>query len=225
MEKVITFLGGCIFGVSSLLVNSEFSKYLEENNKTIPDVLLSWFIRTPPVAIESETGAEERMLRLKQLLEKRDWKQADIETSNLLHWIIRTPVENNFIDTDLKKLPCRDIKTVDGLWTYYSNGRFGYSAQDLILKRLGNDIVLFGDAVDWRKYSKWVFSYDYDLRAAKGHLPSPIGVSYGLSRGLSRTTPLGAPLLSRTIPLEAPASPNRKPLSVYIPIPKSCETP
>ncbi len=231
-------------GALSLLANTEFSVYLDENDKTVQDVLVSWFIRTPPISIESEVGAEERMLKIKRLLEQHDWQEADAETLNLLHWLVRTDepfsIDEPFSSTALAELPCRDLKTIDGLWTYYSKGRFGYSIQESIFEEVGKDLFRFGEQVGWRNSIEWTFSNDYDLRAREGHLPSPVILTepprlqrtqpQGLSRtqpqGLQRTEPQG---LSRTQPqgaenlLEPPQSLNRKPLAAIVPIPKSCE--
>jgi len=222
VQKIIAFFLGCVTGTLSLLTNTEFLAYLEKNDKTIPDVLISWFVRTPPIAIESEVSAEERMLKIKQLLEQQDWQEADAETLNLLHWLVRTQTDEPFSIIALRGLPCRDLKTIDGLWTYYSKGRFGYSIQESIFEEVGKDIFRFGDQVGWRRSTEWIFSNDYDLRAQKGHLPSPIAVAR-LQRTvarLQRTKPPGAENLPV---LRQP--PNREPLAANVPIPKSCDNP
>lgn len=196
---------------------------------------------TSPVEIRSDIDAEWKILKLKKYLERGSWMKADVETSSLLNELLQNSTNNSSSFTNFKQLPCRDLRSIDNLWTYYSNGRFGYSVQESIFEEVGKDIFRFGDQVGWRNGIEWIFSNDYDLSARKGHLPSPVILPEPprLQRteppGLQRTDPpiqlprARPPGLQRTeIPgaenlLEAPQSFNRKPLAAIVPIPKSCE--
>lgn len=166
-----------------------------------------------PVAIESGIGAEWRVIKLKQHLEHGNWFDADNETTKLVHWA--TQALNNNVEylsaADLRKLPCEDLQTIDQLWLYYSNKKFGYSVQENILKEVGGDLFQFGEKVGWLKDGAWVFQNDYRLEEApKGHLPSPLNVGVVLQRTapeqssdpqLRRTLPeQPSPQLQRTLP-------------------------
>ena len=155
---------------------------------------------TSPVAIESGIGAEWRVLKLKQHLGHGNWFDADNETTKLVHWA--TQDLNNNVEylsaADLRKLPCEDLQTINQLWLYYSNRKFGYSVQENILKEVGGDLFQFGEKVGWLKDGAWVFQNDYDLKAPKGHLPAPLNVGVVLQR----TVPEQSlnPQLRRTLP-------------------------
>jgi hypothetical protein len=88
------------------------------------------------------------------------------------------------LDSDsIDNFPCEDLRTINQLWLYYSNSKFGFSVQKEIYESLGGTreytkIVWeeFGDRVGWRKGGDW-FSWSYSDRirdynsAPKGHLP------------------------------------------------------
>ncbi|MGJ5634832.1 GUN4 domain-containing protein [Nostoc sp. CALU 1950] len=83
----------------------------------------------------------------------------------------------------MKVLPRKDLNNINKLWLKYSNGRFGFSVQKRIWKRLGggSDTTYnseeiqekFGDEVGWRKEGDWVYYSDiyYSRTAPSGHLP------------------------------------------------------
>jgi len=157
-----------------------------------------------PVGIKSEIGAEEKILKLKQHLEYEDWMSADAETTNLLHRITQNSnnSRDHFSVNNFQELPCEDLQTIDQLWVHYSSKKFGYSIQESILREVGDDLFQFGTKVGWLKDDIWVFQNDYDLKAPKGHLPSPLNVSVVLQR----TTPEQSsnPQLRRTLPEQPP---------------------
>jgi hypothetical protein len=44
-------------------------------------------------------------------------------------------------DEDIINISCQDLREIDQLWSQYSNGKFGYTAQKKIWKRVGVDWV------------------------------------------------------------------------------------
>ncbi|PMB01494.1 hypothetical protein CEN45_02685 [Fischerella thermalis CCMEE 5198] len=88
----------------------------------------------------------------------------------------------------IKEFPCQDLRTIDALWTKYSQGHFGFSMQKHIWLELGAEIdkyteCLLGDRVGWRIKQEWLKYSDlnFSLNAPQGHLPSRlVGVSPSL---------------------------------------------
>ncbi|BAY14788.1 serine/threonine kinase [Anabaenopsis circularis NIES-21] len=131
--------------------------------------------------------------KLDELLQAKKWKEADLETAKIIYVIshnelpetspYRTYRRNYFSSEYLKVLPRKDLNNINRLWLKYSNGRFGFSVQKRIWKRLGggSDTTYnseeiqekFGDEVGWRKEGDWVYYSDiyYSLRSPSGHLP------------------------------------------------------
>ena len=70
--------------------------------------------------------------QLEQYLKNGQWKEADIETANLMlkhtHNATRISEWSRFNFNPIF-WPYKDLKTIDNLWTEYSEGKFGFSAQ------------------------------------------------------------------------------------------------
>ncbi|MCM0589858.1 MAG: GUN4 domain-containing protein [Gloeotrichia echinulata CP02] len=132
--------------------------------------------------------------KLEKLLQARKWQEADLETAKIIYVIShkelpedslyrRTYFENVFSVEHIRVLPRKDFNNINKLWLKYSNGRFGFSVQKRIWKRLGggSDTTYnseeiqekFGDEVGWRKEGDWVYYSDihYSRTAPSGHLP------------------------------------------------------
>ncbi|WGV23819.1 GUN4 domain-containing protein [Halotia branconii] len=121
------------------------------------------------------------------------WKSPDLETAKIIYVIshkelpenspYKTYLTNSFGSEYIKVLPRKDLNNINKLWLKYSNGRFGFSAQKRIWKRLGDGYNTtynsyeiqkkFGDEVGWRKEGNWLYYSDiyYWRTALSGHLP------------------------------------------------------
>jgi GUN4-like len=79
------------------------------------------------VSLRSEKGVDYTPLR--DLLRAAKWQEADEETlKSMLLATNRT--EQGWLDEDsLLRFPCLDLHTIDRLWSYHSNGKFGFTAQ------------------------------------------------------------------------------------------------
>lgn len=139
--------------------------------------------------------------RLRDLLKSQQWKEADEETLRVMLLVAGREKECWFFPKDIYDFPCKDLYTIDWLWGKYSNGRFGFSAQKLIYKRLygitdwdfklmveyrefklmvkyrDRSIFAFYEAVGWseKSYNELTFN----LQAPVGHLPRLGGSSVG----------------------------------------------
>jgi serine/threonine protein kinase len=112
------------------------------------------------------------------VLEKRlaagQWQEADRETEALMLRVAGREAEGRLNIEDVKHFPCRDLRTLDRLWTEYSNGHFGLSIQRQMWRETAQDYESFGDRLGWRRDHEWVSYADltFDITAPVGHLPS-----------------------------------------------------
>lgn len=131
---------------------------------------------TESISLESEKGID--YTRLRDLLEGRNWKEADQET----YEVMKKVLNNDWSSENLLNFPCKDLSTIDQLWVKYSNGHFGFSVQKEIYLSVGGKAdgeyykeawEKLGDRVGWRVNSSWI-SYSnviFDTSSPKGHLP------------------------------------------------------
>ena len=126
--------------------------------------------------LRSERGINYTSLR--HLLEARQWREADEETTRLM-LIAAQREKAGYLDLyAIRDFPCTDLYTINQLWLEYSRGHFGFSVQKRIWKSLLNQNKSaseadFGGYVGWRKRGTWL-DYDdltFDLRSPQGHLP------------------------------------------------------
>jgi hypothetical protein len=121
--------------------------------------------------------------KLEHLLAAKKWREADNETFDILANICG--LEGYYVSTvKIENLPCQALYAIDQLWSKYSNGRFGFSAQYGIWQSLRgtqdtkivdrNDELWgsFCDRVGWqgRMWGDLIFT----LKAPIGHLPARI---------------------------------------------------
>ena len=107
----------------------------------------------------SETGevVEVDYRRLQTTLREGDWQAANLETIAILMRLSSGyDYFYPYIETDdLAALPCEDLQIMDALWSRYSEGRYGFSAQQAIWRSLpATDPVRraeqYGDQLGWR---------------------------------------------------------------------------
>lgn len=132
----------------------------------------------------SDKDAEELLLyaQLEYSLKKESWIEADEITKNLLLKVANVQ-QKYFSLTDFQKIPCQDIRKIDKLWTDYSKGNFGYSAQIDIWQQVKErpevkDILYdFLVELDWGYKEDRLFVYTDQFKynqpnPPKGHLPA-----------------------------------------------------
>ncbi|MDY6783136.1 MAG: serine/threonine-protein kinase [Cyanobacteriota bacterium] len=117
--------------------------------------------------------------QLKQLLSRRRWKEADAETRAILCQLVGKPAIAYLDNSEIAKLPCRDLNAIDSLWFKSSKGKFGFGVQAQIYNEVGGEYNLFCDRVNWtvHRSSNEENSLIFSLRAPAGHLPSRCWVS------------------------------------------------
>lgn len=129
------------------------------------------------VALESDMDVD--YTPLEEAMQAGKWRQADDMTRALLITLAGEDAEDReyIYFTEVKNIPVTDLKTIDNLWTTYSDGNFGFSVQRNIWKREKEMWGKFFKKLDWttgenNSYRSWKSDeYIYKVDAAKGHLP------------------------------------------------------
>ena len=124
--------------------------------------------------------------RLESLLKAGKWRDADLETRNLMLKLTKREQEEWLILKDVTNFPRQELRKMDQLWVKYSKGKFGFSVQKQIWLDLGgkdgnwNDWDTFqrlGSRIGWRKngyIDDWSSKNDFSTKALPGHLPSGV---------------------------------------------------
>ncbi|HEY9878868.1 MAG TPA: GUN4 domain-containing protein [Leptolyngbyaceae cyanobacterium] len=129
-------------------------------------------------ALVQELGAL-RYQQLETYLKQGEWQEADQETYRLMITTVGKEEGQLFDPDDLQNFPCEELRTIDGLWVKYSNGKFGFSVQKQIYVETGNPLdgkyhketwEKFCDRIGWMRKGKYVSS-TYSTVAPTAHLP------------------------------------------------------
>ncbi|MBO1046617.1 MAG: trypsin-like serine protease [Dolichospermum sp. DEX182a] len=128
--------------------------------------------------------------KLEALLKAGKWREADLETWELMKKLTKREQEGWLGVEDVKNFPRQELRKMDQLWVKYSNGKFGFSVQKQIrleLRRESNGesdwdtYKKLSDHVGWRKHDTWLSydSYTFSTNAPPGYLPTPAGLYQG----------------------------------------------
>jgi hypothetical protein len=125
------------------------------------------------ISLLSERGIDYSSLR--GLLIENKWEEANNETLMLLLKSTDREKEGFVSTTLMRQFPCKDLLTIENLWSTASKGRFGFRVQQGIWKRFGgpgysmgekpNILKRFYEEVEWNKNIK------FSINASAGHLP------------------------------------------------------
>ena len=114
----------------------------------------------------------------KALLEAGEWEKADDEHRRLMCVLAGEEAEERewVYFTEVDNMPVTDLRTIDALWKYYSNGRFGFSVQRKIWVGQKKQWAKFFKKIDWTTgengdYRKFPQEFQWRADAAQGHLP------------------------------------------------------
>lgn len=95
--------------------------------------------------LSAEVGIDYSLLQ--ELLSAGKWQDADAETANLMVRISGCEDEDWLDCGYIENFSSLDLRTIDGLWLRYSNGRFGFSVQKRIYDEFGKDFATFSDSL------------------------------------------------------------------------------
>lgn len=175
-------------------ISNHISKQLAERRKEIGIAETNFVSMTPLPAVQ-ETGLmrltnDDAILtkefknknnidytKLRDLLQEHKWKEADIETTELMLKVIGKSYWNEVYKQDIENFSCQDLQTIDQLWEEYSHGYFGFSVQQSIWSEMGSQVDYetekrLGDRLGWRKQGSWL---DYDQLTFELSPTTPIG--------------------------------------------------
>jgi hypothetical protein len=126
-------------------------------------------------------AVQKNLITLEELLEKRQWEEANYKTFDIIRYQQR---ENALWEFKANPESCSTLSKINQHWVTYSQGKFGFSVQREIYQSLGgtseynSDVYSkFGDRVGWRNGGGWISYYSevtFDQKAREGHLPIPV---------------------------------------------------
>ena len=99
--------------------------------------------------------------KLEALLKAGKWRDADVETWNLMLKLTKREQERYLEIEDAKNFPIQELRKMDQLWVKYSNGKFGFSVQKQIWLDLGGS--LDGEP-DWGTASSFSYRVGWENR-------------------------------------------------------------
>ncbi|HIK30764.1 MAG TPA: GUN4 domain-containing protein [Oscillatoriales cyanobacterium M59_W2019_021] len=150
----------------------------EKATKPAPIEIVSLSLQLDGDLPISECGLD--YIRLQQLLATQQWRDADLETRDLMLQAVNRHGAGDFRPEDFQHFPRTDLRTIDRLWNQASKGRFGFGIQARIWQEVrdrgGSDFQIkdrFGDRLEWRSRRFWkpYPSLNFTLDAPEGHLP------------------------------------------------------
>ena len=178
-------------------ISNYISKQLVEQRKEI-GIAETNFVSITPLPAVQETGLirltnEDSTLtkeaknknnidytKLREILAQHKWKEADIETTKLMLKVIGKSYWNEVYKEDIDNFSCKDLQTIDQLWSEYSHGYFGFSVQQSIWSEMGSQVDYetekrLGDRLGWRKEGNWLdydqLTFELSPTTPMGHLP------------------------------------------------------
>jgi hypothetical protein len=133
---------------------------------------------------------EGKYKKLHDLLEVGKWEEADEETVEVIYSLMP---DRNYTYIDVDQIPPKELRRINQLWVKFSNGRFGFSVQQSIWRKIlkayhshGNEpwelefddsaYIAFIDRIGWSRESDRIYHTDleYSLKAPKGHFPAKL---------------------------------------------------
>ena len=124
----------------------------------------------------SQAGVDYTALR--DLLKAGEWEEADNEHRRLMCVLAGEDAEDRgwVYFTEARQFPVKDLLTIDALWTFYSDGKFGFSVQRKIWVGQKRQWTKFFKQIDWvqgenNAYRKWPEEFIWKKEAARGHMP------------------------------------------------------
>eukprot|EP00930_Biecheleria_cincta_P004892 TRINITY_DN105820_c0_g1_i1.p1 TRINITY_DN105820_c0_g1~~TRINITY_DN105820_c0_g1_i1.p1 ORF type:complete len:311 (+),score=56.21 TRINITY_DN105820_c0_g1_i1:55-987(+) len=127
------------------------------------------------LTLESDLGIDYSKLR--DLLCAKEFKAADAETRSLLIKMSgEEAVKRGWIYwAEVRRIPEKDMSTLEGLWQFCSDGRFGFAQQHKIWKKQRGQFDKFALEVSWFTDTwtnrNWPDEFVYTMEAPVGHLP------------------------------------------------------
>lgn len=175
-------------------VNKAILKGLNFNPSARPRSMTEWLkmlqgeqdysninIESSPMKLISVCGINYK--NLERFLKTKNWYAADWETTEIMCKIMGENNKGKLAVSDIINFPSEDLKTINELWLYYSNHKFGFTVQKEIYRDLGGTSTY--DEQVWKAFCQCVgewklnygwFSFSFNKinkspDAPLGHLP------------------------------------------------------
>ena len=137
----------------------------------------------PLSQIELKSEREVDYTKLRDLLAVQNWREADIETRDVIREAAGKLKEEILTEEDVSNISYVDLSTIDSLWSTASKGKFGFTAQKDVCQQFIQKLDYkteceLGTKLGWRINYNWLIhsQLTFSLRATKGHFPC-LGVS------------------------------------------------
>jgi hypothetical protein len=129
---------------------------------------------TGMIPLESSRGIDYSTLQ--KLLAQQKFEAADkLTTEKLCEIAGADAVKRKWIYfTEVEQLPTIDLHTIDALWLFHSEGKFGFSVQRDMWVGMGKSWDKLWVKLGWKNGNNWTRypgSFTWNLTAPKGHLP------------------------------------------------------
>jgi hypothetical protein len=113
---------------------------------------------------------------LQQALARRNFQEADTITRQKLCQLAgKAAIDRKWVYfTEVEQFPQKDLATLDRLWFFHSEGKFGFSVQREIWLSLGKDFTKLWTKIGWKNEVTWTRfpnEFIWNLSAPRGHLP------------------------------------------------------
>lgn len=157
-----TIVAGAVY---QALYQSEFSAARDYLDRELP---------TGMVPLRSSLEVD--YTRLQKLLAQQQFEAADkLTTEKLCELAGADAVKRKWIYfTEVEQLPTIDLQTIDALWLFHSEGKFGFSIQRDLWVGMAKSWDKLWVKIGWKNGNNWTRypgSFTWNLTAPKGHLP------------------------------------------------------
>ncbi|WP_017720998.1 GUN4 domain-containing protein [Kamptonema formosum] len=124
-------------------------KFFSQQPSPVPPAGSQAGMAKPSPATPAPAGLEYSTLQ--DYLTVRNWKPADGETYELLLKLAGDKShQRGYIDyKELENFPCDELKKIDSLWREASDGKLGFSAQQIIYREQGQSWQKLYDKIEW----------------------------------------------------------------------------
>jgi hypothetical protein len=129
---------------------------------------------TGMVSLRSSKGID--YTTLQKLLAQQKFEAADkLTTEKLCELAGADALKRKWIYfTEVEQLPTADLHTIDALWSFHSEGKFGFSIQREMWVGMAKNWDKLWVKLGWKNGNNWTRypgSFTWDLTAPRGHLP------------------------------------------------------
>ncbi|NJL90924.1 MAG: hypothetical protein HC916_14865 [Coleofasciculaceae cyanobacterium SM2_1_6] len=126
------------------------------------------------LSLRSDQGIDYTELR--DLLVKQDFLEADRLTMQKLCEIAGAAATKRkwLYFSEVESIPIVDLRTINDLWLFNSQGKFGFSVQRELWLALNQEFPKLWEAINWKSGNNWTRypqQFTWNLSAPKGHLP------------------------------------------------------